>query len=157
MKPLTRQTLPSTAAFILLFSLNSFPLFASDQSAATAPSSADSPKSSAADAATEDPLLVRAISERRILTFNYSGHARIVEPHAYGIATSGDLVLHGYQTSTGGVSGKPPGWRTFVVSEISSLTVSSDNFAGPRSDYTAERPKLVPLWAEVSVPASPQP
>lgn len=101
-----------------------------------------------------DVVFIRAIHERRVVNFNYGGHERTVEPHAYGVATTGDVVLHGYQTSVGSASGKPPGWRTFNTAEIKELAVTETTFARARADYSAERPKLEPLWAEVAAPAA---
>lgn len=97
-----------------------------------------------------NPDLVGAITGRKVVNFNYGGHARVVEPHVYGVATTGEIVLHGYQTSHGSVSGKPPGWRTFDATEIRDLSVTTQTFAGPRADYSTERPKIDPVWAEIS-------
>lgn len=113
-----------------------------------------SPRAAATEQPAADVVLVRAIHEQRVVKFNYGGHARTVEPHAYGVATTGDVVLHGFQTEGGSVSGKPPGWRTFNAAEIRELTVTDTNFARPRADYSAERPKLDPLWAEAAASAT---
>ncbi len=100
-------------------------------------------------------LLVRAILERRLLHFSYHGHPRVVEPHAYGVSAEGEAVLHGYQTAGGSASEPPPGWRTFSVTEMSDITAAEAGFSRPRKSYTGERPKLDPLWAEVSAGAEP--
>ena len=97
-----------------------------------------------------DAVLVSAIRAQRLVSFTYGGYPRTVEPHAYGVATTGDVVLHGFQIAGGSVSGKPPGWRTFNTAEIRDLAVSETTFAHVRADYSAERPKLDPLWAEVA-------
>jgi hypothetical protein len=104
-----------------------------------------------------DVVFIRAIHDQRVVSFNYGGHPRTVEPHAYGVATTGDVVLHGFQTAGGSVSGKPPGWRTFNTAEIRDLAVTEASFARMRADYSAERPKLEPLWAEVAPPAIADP
>ena len=95
-------------------------------------------------------LLVRAILERRLLHFSYGGYPRVVEPHAYGVSTAGEVVLHGYQTAGGSASEPPPGWRTFTVAEMGEIVVAETGFSGPRRSYTGDRPKLDPLWAEIS-------
>lgn len=97
--------------------------------------------------------LARAIRELRVVTFVYQGHARTVEPHACGIARSGEAVLHGYQTEGGSASGAVPGWRTYALDKIASLTVTDTRFPGARVDYAADRPRLEPAWAEL--PPSP--
>ena len=100
-------------------------------------------------------LLVRAVLERRLLHFSYQGHARVVEPHAYGVSSAGEVVLHGYQTAGGSASEPPPGWRTFTVAEMSEIVAAEAGFSRPRKSYTGERPRLDPLWAEVSAGAEP--
>ncbi len=51
-----------------------------------------------------DDLIVAAIKEKRILSFAYNGHARIAEPHIYGIS-DGVHQLLGYQIRGSSSSG----------------------------------------------------
>ena len=105
-----------------------------------------------ADPAARSPqhdLLVQAIAEKRVLHFAYAGHPRVVEPYAYGVSATGEAVLHGYQIAGGSASKPPPGWRTFAVSGISDVVGTERRFSKTRADYSAERPKLDPQWAEV--------
>ena len=97
-----------------------------------------------------DARLVSAVLEHRLLTFTYHGHDRVVEPHLYGVAPGGEVLLHGYQTSFGGVSAKPPGWRTFAVKDLKNIGLDEGGFAGAREGYTAARPRLATIWAEIS-------
>ncbi|MBC8010310.1 MAG: hypothetical protein H7067_09450 [Burkholderiales bacterium] len=99
--------------------------------------------------------LVRAIGEKHLLHFTYAGHARVVEPYAYGVSATGEAVLHGYQVAGGSTSKPPPGWRTFAVSGISEVVETSRRFSKLRADYSSERPKLDPQWAEVEGAAKP--
>jgi hypothetical protein len=94
-------------------------------------------------------VLVRAIGEKRLLHFTYAGHARVVEPYAYGVSATGEAVLHGYQVAGGSTSKPPPGWRTFTVSGVSDVVETGRRFSKTREDYSTERPKLDPQWAEV--------
>lgn len=96
--------------------------------------------------------LVRAIREKRLLHFTYGGHARVVEPYAYGVTAEGVPVLHGYQVAGGSASKPPPGWRTFTAADIADLLVTERSFRRTRGDYSSERPKLDPQWAEVEPP-----
>lgn len=102
-------------------------------------------------AAMRDDLL-RAIRELRVVTFVYQGRARTVEPHACGVARSGEAVLHGFQTDGDSASGAVPGWRTYALDKITSLAVADTRFAGARPDYATDRPRLDPAWAELSAP-----
>lgn len=103
----------------------------------------------AARSASAQDELARAIRELRVITFVYEGHSRTVEPHACGLARSGESVLHGYQTEGGSASGTVPGWRTYAVDKIESLRVTDTRFPGARAGYDADRPKLDPVWAEL--------
>jgi hypothetical protein len=103
-----------------------------------------------APAAAERETLIRAVAERRVVTFLYQGHPRVVEPHACGIATAtGEAVLHGFQTGGGSTSGALPAWRTFSVAKITSLVATGERFAEARPGYVAQRPPLDPVWAEL--------
>lgn len=94
-------------------------------------------------------LLVRAIREKRVLLFTYRGHARVVEPHAYGRNTKGEPVLHAFQTEGGSASRPPPGWRTFAVAAIESASLGENSFKEARDGYSPNELRLSPLWAEV--------
>lgn len=139
MLPFHHNLLPAIAAGLVFTSV---PARALDATTPAAPP-AEAPASELATAC------LRALRERRVVTFRYHGHERVLEPHALGVATSGEAVLHGYQTAGGTVSGKPLGWRTFALGEIQALTLTEQTFAGPRPDYAADRPKLSPLWGEL--------
>src|SRR4051812_40846832 len=96
-----------------------------------------------------DSLIRQALAERRMVQFKYHGHARRVEPHALGRVTGDRLALLGWQVSGGSVSEPPPGWRTFVVAEISGLKLMRATFT-PRPDYDAATAKLKPVEVEIS-------
>ena len=46
-------------------------------------------------------VICQAIQEKRILTFEYDGYPRIVEPHAHGVTSKGNEALRCYQTAGG--------------------------------------------------------
>ncbi|MCU0792306.1 MAG: hypothetical protein MUE42_05520 [Opitutaceae bacterium] len=93
---------------------------------------------------------VTAIKERRVLQFNYGGHVRVCEPHSYGVGSSGEPILHVYQTAGSSGSKPPPGWRTFTITGISDLVLTQRKFKGPRADYSDQKPELSPTWAELA-------
>ena len=108
---------------------------------------------SAAPKKTVEELLRQALQERRLVQFKYHGYARRVEPHALGRVTEDRLALLGWQASGGSASEPPPGWRTFVVADISALKLARQTFV-PRPDYHPETTKLKPIEVEVG-PARP--
>lgn len=97
-------------------------------------------------------VLVRAIREKQVLRFVYNGHARVVEPHAYGVAATGETVLHAFQVEGESASRPPPGWRTFNVALIEALAATEGRFADSRPGYVSGEPALATVWAAVDVP-----
>lgn len=73
----------------------------------------------------------RAIREKRLLTFSYGGHRRVVEPHILGRA-GGELEMLGFQIAGSSSSGRIPAWRRFVLSRATSAVVNVEGFAGRR-------------------------
>lgn len=95
--------------------------------------------------------LVRAIHEKQVLRFVYNGHVRVVEPHAYGVTATGEVVLHGFQIEGESASKPPPGWRTFSVALIEKLAVTEERFSSARPDYVQGEPALETVWAALEV------
>jgi hypothetical protein len=78
-----------------------------------------------------DSIIRDAIEKHQLLTFDYDGHSRVIEPHAFGVS-AGEAKVWGYQIGGTSGSGRLPDWRLFLVYKISRLTLSSERFAGPR-------------------------
>lgn len=78
-----------------------------------------------------DSLLKTAISEKKIIEFNYHGYRRIVEPHVYGIK-DGKYQIQVYQIAGGSESGGIPEWRRMDLDEVSGMRLSEERFKGPR-------------------------
>lgn len=77
-----------------------------------------------------------AIQHMNLLSFQYDGFNRTVEPHTYGIVGKGHYAIRGYQTAGGSQSGEYVGWKLFLVSEMHGLSVLPRNFDVPRQGYT---------------------
>lgn len=76
-----------------------------------------------------------AIQNRNLISFVYDGYSRIVEPHTLGVDGKGHGALRAYQVAGGSGSGEFVGWKIFHVSEMRSLTVLPQHFAGARQGY----------------------
>ena len=76
-------------------------------------------------------IIIAAIREKKVLSFTYSGHPRIVEPHVYGI-NEGTRQLLGYQIRGGSSSGALPEWRRFKISAMQNLQIMNELFQGRR-------------------------
>lgn len=104
---------------------------------------------SAETTATAD-LVREALRGRRVVTFNYKGRARTVEPHALGKANDDRPALLAWQTEGDSNTEPPPGWRVFVLAEIADLKATDKTFAGPRADYRSKGGGLKSIEAEVA-------
>jgi hypothetical protein len=91
--------------------------------------------------------LVHGVLGHRVISFDYQGLRRTVEPHLVGVHEAGEAVLLGYQT--GGVSraGELPGWRMFIVSEIDDVELEDRTFPGPRPDFSPSGQPMVDIFA----------
>jgi predicted DNA-binding transcriptional regulator YafY len=103
----------------------------------------------AAPKKTPEELIRQALAEKRMIQFRYHGYARKVEPHAFGRVTEDRRALLGWQVSGGSRSEPPPGWRTFLLTEITALKLLRQTFA-PRADYHPESSRLKSIEAEVA-------
>jgi hypothetical protein len=86
-----------------------------------------------------------------VLRFIYNGHSRVVEPHAYGVTATGEVVLHAFQVEGESGSRPPPGWRTFNVALIEELTATEGRFSVARPGYVRGEPALETVWAALEV------
>src|SRR5579864_1334609 len=73
-----------------------------------------------------DPLLWRAIEDRRVIRLLYHRRLRILEPHDHGIL-NGSVQLLAYQV--GGSSSRPlPNWILMKADEIADLALLDQSF-----------------------------
>lgn len=77
-----------------------------------------------------NPLIVRAIVEKRRLRFSYSGRTRVVEPQCYGVGTRGTELLRVHQIH-GGSQREP----LFDVSKMTGLVVLDEGFTKVGPNY----------------------
>ena len=75
--------------------------------------------------------LAQAITQMKVVEFRYKGNWRSAEPHAVGYSNRGVLTLCAWQLSGG--SGQD--WRDFHVEQMLDVTVTEENFDGPRDGY----------------------
>ena len=79
---------------------------------------------------TRDEMIREAISEKKLLVFDYNGYHRIVESHVYGRKNDKNGIL-AYQirgqSSSGGL-----GWRRMYMKKITNMRVLGETFPGRR-------------------------
>ena len=77
-------------------------------------------------------LIEQAIRSKSVISFTYSGHPRVSEPHVLGIK-GGAVQFLGYQIGGSSNSGGPlPEWRRFDLAKISGLSITDQKFPGRR-------------------------
>ena len=79
---------------------------------------------------TSDAMIREAISEKKLLCFDYDGYRRIVELHVYGRKSdrNGIMVFQiGGQSSSGRL-----GWKRMYMKKITNMRVLDETFPGMR-------------------------
>ena len=94
-----------------------------------------------------NPLLWRAIEDRRMIRLLYHRRNRILEPHDHGIL-NGSVQLLAYQV--GGSSSRPlPNWILMKANEIVDLELLDQSFPGGRSTASGKHLKWNTLFIRV--------
>jgi hypothetical protein len=75
--------------------------------------------------------ICNAINDRLVISFQYKGVVRFVEPHAVGSDRNGKLMLSAWQLS----GGSGAGWRDYDLLLITGITVTEDKFPSVRPGY----------------------
>lgn len=94
-------------------------------------------------------IITNAIHNRELVSFIYDGYQRMVEPHVYGITTTGKESLRAYQVEGGHVSDHNESWHLFTVSKMSDLTTTGRSFPGPRPDYKYSDSAMQTIYAQL--------
>jgi len=91
-----------------------------------------------------------AINERRVVSFTYGGHLRVVKPGALGYhVTTRKLLLRGYQIDGTSSSRTPPFWSLFEVRLLSGPVYTGDTFDDEPPDYRLGDKHLGEIIAEL--------
>jgi len=79
---------------------------------------------------TIDTMIREAMSEKKLLSFDYDGYHRIVEPHVYGMKNerNGMLVYQVRGQSSQGTLG----YRRMYLGKIANMKVLDEKFLGQR-------------------------
>jgi hypothetical protein len=94
-----------------------------------------------------NPLLWRAIEDRRMIRLLYHRKNRILEPHDHGIL-NGSVQLLAYQV--GGSSSRPlPNWVLMKANEITDLELLDQIFPGGRPTPSGKHLKWNKLFIRV--------
>ena len=94
-------------------------------------------------------IILNAIHNCELLTFTYDGYRRVVEPHTYGMSTTGKESLRAYQVEGRHVSRHNQPWHLFTVSKIVGLSSAGTGFDGPRHDYKRNDSVMQHIYAQL--------
>lgn len=89
--------------------------------------------------------IINAIEERLLLTFNYKGKTRVVEPHTYGVQHNGNESLSAWQLSGG--SGQD--FRLFMLDEMTAIEAQAEPFESERPAYQRGDQRYSNIFAEL--------
>jgi hypothetical protein len=89
--------------------------------------------------------LVRAIRERRVVSFEYNGRARVVEPQCYGVGSKGTELLRALQ-----VQDRETKEALFDVAKMHDLCILDRRFVDPGQHYRPNDSAMVTVFAQLS-------
>ncbi|HEU4470176.1 MAG TPA: hypothetical protein VFR58_03760 [Flavisolibacter sp.] len=82
-----------------------------------------------------DALISFAIENKKLLSFSYDGYFRIVEPHCYGITSTGKEAIRAFQADGDSSDGKL-GWKIFDLGRTEKLKLLDHTFNSAREGYS---------------------
>lgn len=79
--------------------------------------------------------ILEAINNRLVLAINYPPGRRVIEPHAIGYGTDGQVLVRAFQTSGASASGEPEHWKLLRLDRFLGAALAGGTFSGPRPGY----------------------
>ena len=80
-------------------------------------------------------VLIAAIEGRRLVSLWYDPGARVVEPHALGYGSNGQLLLRAFQVEGASASEQPFHWKLFRLDRMRDARLNDGSFPAPRPEY----------------------
>ncbi|KEO75424.1 WYL domain-containing protein [Anditalea andensis] len=94
-------------------------------------------------------IIIEAIENRKILSFFYKEHYRVVEPHTFGIVSKGNENLSGFQIDGTSESIVVPDWGLFTIDKMVGLKILNESFVETRPNYTKGDSRMVEIYKEL--------
>jgi hypothetical protein len=95
--------------------------------------------------------ICEAIARLRLLTFDYGGHARVVQPYCHGFSSTGAETLRAIELNG---RGRPFG-KLWTVAKIENLRLTTDPFAPDDPDYNPNDSAMTQIHCCVLPAAAP--
>lgn len=92
--------------------------------------------------------IIDAIENQNVIEFHYEGELRVVEPHCYGETTAGNEGLRAFQVDGYSSTGKF-GWKMYDLGKADDITITDDQFDGPRPGYQRGDKGMSDIYAEL--------
>ena len=80
-------------------------------------------------------VLIAAIEGRRLVSLWYDPGVRVVEPHALGYGSDGQLLLRAFQVAGASTSDQPFHWKLFRLDRMRDAKLNGKSFRKPRPEY----------------------
>ena len=80
-------------------------------------------------------VLIAAIEGRRLVSVWYDPGVRVVEPHALGYGSDGQLLLRAFQVAGASISDQPFHWKLFRLDRMRDARLNGKSFRKPRPEY----------------------
>ena len=80
-------------------------------------------------------ILIAAIEGRRLVSLWYDPGRRVVEPHAVGYGSNGQLLLRAFQIEGASASNQSFNWKLFRLDRMRDADFNGRAFLAPRPDY----------------------
>jgi WYL domain len=77
----------------------------------------------------------KAINDRSLLQVVYPPGVRLIEPHAVGLSSDGNMLVRAYQVDGASRSGEHEHWKLFRVDRLTSVVLLPIRFPGARPGY----------------------
>ena len=93
--------------------------------------------------------IIKAIEERRLMSFTYDNLPRVVEPHLYGVTHKNKEVLRCYQVDGEGIAPGGSHWLLIAAARIFDLTLLEGTFSEARPEYRRDDPDMRTIYAQI--------
>ncbi|MDO8446413.1 MAG: hypothetical protein Q7T53_10000 [Deltaproteobacteria bacterium] len=93
--------------------------------------------------------IIKAIKEKRCLSFMYDNHPRVVEPHCYGITRKEKEAIRCYQIRGTGKRLNESPWHLMTLDKIMSLQLLEETFDKPRHGYNKGDEHMIKILCEL--------
>jgi len=87
-------------------------------------------------------VLIAAIESRRLVSLWYDPGVRVVEPHALGYGSDGQLLLRAFQIEGASASNQPFNWKLFRLDRMRDANFNGRSFPAPRPEYKRNDPAM---------------